>query len=457
MLHSDLSAGLALASGASQAFVAGVFLRFMRARPSWGLGWLAAAFAMAAVLNIGAALTLSFLPEAPNQVIWQLANLVIGVTCMGTLVAGVRLYVGETHPRPWFAVTGTAALYLLLISVRRIHPDWNLAIGGAMLAAALYIYLAVLCRRAAQREPGVGHGIAAAMMTIYAPMVLGGFLIGMDPAELRYWGAVPYSLAGLGLMSACMGRFQAELRELNESLELRVQSRTQELQELVQGLESFNRMVSHDLKGPLGGVHGISGLTLQALERGDTDKAKRFVQAIHSESESLTGLINDLLALARASQAHIEKQTLPVQTIVDDALKAIEISHGHGYTRVVRCMGLNATVEADPGLLRQVMINLIGNALKYSSRVDQPEVRIVVQPQDFGTELIVSDNGVGFDPARKDELFKPFTRLHTQADFEGVGVGLTIVQRIVAGHGGKVWAESQPGRGASFHVWLPAA
>lgn len=456
MLHTDLSAGLAIASGASQAFVAGVFLRFMKARPTWGLGWLAASFGLASVLNIGAAVTFTVAPTASHHPAWLLANLIVGVACMGALVAGVRLYVGETRPGPWMAVVATTLLYALLIAVKRAYPQWNLSIGGAAIAASLYIYLAIRCVQAAQREPGVGHGIASVMMALYAPLVLGAYLTGMDELELRYWGSVPYSLGGLGLMSACMGRFQAELRDLNESLELRVQSRTQELQELAQGLESFNRMVSHDLKGPLGGLHGISGLAIQAIDRGDTETARRFIQAIHTESKSLTALINDLLSLARASQAEIEKRPLGVQAVIDDALKVIEISHGSGYTHPVRCSAADSTVHADPSLLRQVMVNLIGNALKYSSRAERPEVRVSAETHEDGTELIVSDNGVGFDPSRKEDLFKPFARLHTQSEFDGVGVGLTIVQRIVAGHGGRVWADSEPGQGARFHVWLPA-
>lgn len=456
MLHSDLAAGLAIASGASQAFVSGVFLRFMKARPSWGLGWLATSFALGSMLNIGAAVTFTIAQAASHHPAWLLLNLIGGVACIGALVAGVRLYVGEARPSPWVALIAVAMLYAAVIAVARSLPQWKFAIAGATLAATLFIYLAMHCMRAAQREPGVGHGIAATMMALYAPMVLGAFLTGMDELELRYWGSVPYSLAGLGLMSACMGRFQAELRDLNESLEVRVQSRTQELQDLAQGLESFNRMVSHDLKGPLGGLHGISGLAIQALDRGDTETAKRLIQAIHTESQSLTALINDLLTLARASQAKVEKQPLPVQAVIDEALKVIEISHGNGYTQPVCCSEMDSIVHADPGLLRQVMVNLISNALKYSGRAAHPEVRVSALTHEDGTELIVSDNGVGFDPARHDDLFKPFARLHRQSDFDGVGVGLTIVHRIVAGHGGRVWAESEPGQGARFHVWLPA-
>lgn len=456
LTHFTFSEGLTLASGSVQAFVAVVFLRFMGARPHWGLGWLGLSFGLAACLNLTAWYTIGLPPDDAAYMATQLVNFVIGVTCMAALTSGVRLYMGSQHPGPWATFAVVWVLYLMLVTLRKVHPEANLTTAGAVLAAAIYVYLAVLSLLAAGREPGVGHGVAGAMMAIYAPLVAAAHLVGLSATELRYWGSVPYALAGLGLMAATMGRLRQELKELNESLEHRVASRTQELQDIIEGLESFNRMVSHDLRGPLGGVHGISQLAVQALEQGDEARAKRLLQAIHSASGGLASLVTQLLSLAKSTQVKVNKQAVELQTVVDEALKWIDVSQGEGYTSMVQCKGLDRTVDVDAELMRQVMVNLISNAVKYSRLVSEPDVRVSAEAQDSGCAITVSDNGIGFDPSKQADLFKPFKRLHKDGEFEGFGIGLTIVQRIIQGHGGRVWAEGTPGKGATFHVWLPA-
>ena len=457
MIHYAFSEGLTIATGTVHAFVAVVFFRFMHDRPQWGLGWLAVSYGLASFLNLAAGYTLSLTPQDAAFVPMQLTNLIVGVSCMGALTAGVRLYVGVTRPGPWAALAAVWMLYAMPISAKGLFTAEQLAFAGATLAAVIYIYLAAICVRAAQREPKVGHGVAAFMMAIYAPLVFGAYLIGLDSADLRYWSSLPYALAGLGLLSASMGRYKVELAELNASLESRVQVRTEELHDIIQGLESFNSMVSHDLRGPIGGVHGLSQFAVQALERGDTARALHLVQVIHTASSGLANLVHELLTLAKASQTDVHKQTTSLQCIVDQALQSVNVSRGEGSTAPVHCEGLGVQVQADPVLMRQVMVNLISNALKYASNVAQPDVRIGAQTKDAGLVVTVKDNGVGFDSTKQSDLFKPFKRLHTDGEFEGFGVGLAIVQRIVSGHGGRVWAESTPGQGAQFHVWLPEA
>ncbi len=455
MIHYTFSEGLTLASGAIQAFVAVVFVRFMHARPQWGLGWLAVSFGLASLLNLSAGYAMHLTPQDAAFLPAQLFLLLFGITSMATLTAGVRIYVNVRRPGPWVTLVIVWLLFVVVISARRWMPAELAAISGSVLAAIIYLYLATICVRAAQREPTVGHNTAAFMMAIYAPMVWGAYVMGLDAVELRFWGSVPYALAGLGLMSASMGRFQSELQDLNASLESRVDARTQELQDIIAGLESFNRMVSHDLRGPLGGVHGLSQIAIQALETGDTANSMRMLQAIHTASGGLSNLVTELLTLAKASQADVKKQSASLQDIVDQALAFIKVSRGEDYTAPVQCSGLDASIRADPVLMRQVMVNLIGNALKYSSQTAQPEVQVSAQTLDGGYAVTVKDNGVGFDAAKQGDLFKPFKRLHADKEFDGFGVGLTIVQRIVSGHGGRVWAESAPGQGAQFHVWLP--
>lgn len=457
MLYNDFALGLSLATGAVMIFIAMVFLRFMQARRHWGLGWLGVSYALAALINLMASFTMQLSPSNPLFVPVQLLVLVMGVSCMGAITAGVRLYMGCQPARPWVSFALVWALYALILIARRVWPEVYLPILGAALAAVIFIYLAIVSVQAARREPGAGHAVAAAMLMLYPPLVWIAHRWGLDPRTLTYWGSVPFSLAGLGLMAACMGRLRVALRELNETLESRVVERTRQLQEVIDGLESFNRMVSHDLRGPLGGVHGISQIAAQALEQGDRERALRLLRAIETASGSLTTLVSDLLSLAKVSQVDIQKQTASLRSIVEEALKWLEVSAGDGTTRHVQCRSLDTDVLADPALMRQVMINLISNAIKYSSQSSRQEVEISAREVDGGCELTVADHGVGFDSNQADQLFKPFRRLQSSGQFEGFGVGLTIVHRIVTGHGGRVWAESSPGQGARFHVWLPAA
>lgn len=456
-IHSDFSLGLTLASGAIQTFVAAVFFRFMFARPQWGLGWLGLSYAFAAWLNLTAGYAMQVTRGDSLFVPLQVANMIVGVTCMGFLVTGVRQYLGFTPSRPLLSISMVWGAYLSLIAARRLWPTTDLAIVGPFLAAVIFTYLAVLGVKAARREPGVGHAVAAAMLMLYPPLVWIAYQFGLNPAEMSYWGSVPFSLAGMGLMAATMGRLRVALRDLNETLESRVKDRTQQLQDVIDGLESFNRMVSHDLRGPLGGVHGISQIAAQALEQGDQERALRLVRAIHTASGSLTTLVSDLLSLAKASQSDVQKQSASLQVIVSDALQWLEVSKGEGCTRHVRCEGLSMEVAVDPALMRQVMVNLIGNAIKYSSQSSRQDVTVSAHSVEGGCELTVADHGIGFDHSQADQLFKPFRRLQADGRFEGFGVGLTIVHRIVTGHGGRVWAEATPGQGARFHVWLPGA
>lgn len=456
MLSPSFAEGLSFASGLSQAFVAVVFLRFHQSRPQWGLNWLALSFALGALINTA----LPAIPLAQAVTPWQwagrVASLIGGITCVAALIAGVRLYVGIRRPSPWAIVPFTYLLFALTLALR-FNIDHPLAwLAGYVLNAGIFLYLGCLCRRTARTEPGVGYGIAATMLCLQPPMVAFAWFIGASPQELQHGSAIPFSLAGLGLMSASMGRLRAELKELNESLESRVAARTQELEAVILGLESFNRSVSHDLKGPLGGVHGLSRVIIANLERGETEAALRMVKAIHEATGELSELVNDLLALARTSKTVVRKQPTLLQHLVDQAVQWLNVSLGQEATQRIHCRGLQTSVPVDPALMRQVLVNLIGNAVKYSSHAPQPKVSVEAWPRTDGLQITVSDNGVGFDSNTQVDLFQPFKRLHDDSAFEGSGVGLTIVQRIVQGHGGRVWAESQPGQGARFHVWLPA-
>jgi signal transduction histidine kinase len=462
LIHSPISMsglafsdGFAICGGLIQAFVAVVFVRGRAERPGWGLGWLAWSYALAALINVcspwWATTSWGGAQAGPLGMVMAL----VGLCTMGALVAGIWRYLGFSKRSGWSIFGLVWLAYVVVILVGRapaLIP--HAALIGNAFTAVIFAHFVYLFMRAHEREPDAGHGVAALMTAFYPPMVVGAALMGLDAVDMRHWMAVPFTLAGLGVVSGTLGRMQSELREWSRTLEQRVQVRTKELQEIVSGLESFNGMVSHDLRGPLGGINGLSALAIEALEKGDTDRALRLFGAIHQESGLLSRLVGDLLTLAKVSHADINPHKLALDALLAEALRMLDVSHGDGHADVVE-HGPLPEVVADPVLLRQVLVNLVGNALKFSHQVPQPRVVVSARPVDQGVEVSVQDNGVGFEASRAAELFSPFKRLHANQAFEGHGVGLTIVRRIVERHGGRVWAESTPGQGARFSFWLP--
>lgn len=244
-------------------------------------------------------------------------------------------------------------------------------------------------------------------------------------------------------------RAEGDLREANRNLETRVQARTHELSERNTELEAFSYSASHDLRAPLRGITYLSqmlrdelGPRLSAAEREDLER-------LYSESERLTKLVNDLLALSRVGASSLDPRDIDLTemaaSVADELLMAEK-------RRVEVDILPGLAARGDPDLIRALLVNLIGNAVKYTRRT--PDARVEVGRDDRG--FYVCDNGAGFEPDRADRLFVAFHRLHG-SEFEGTGIGLATVRRIVERHGGTVHAESPgPGLGATFHFTLPA-
>lgn len=251
---------------------------------------------------------------------------------------------------------------------------------------------------------------------------------------------------------------RAEVIALNEQLERRVHERTADLQEMVCGLESFNRAVSHDLRGPLGGISGLAAMASEALERNnDATLARKALPAIARQASTTESMLTSLLALARVGDAAVACSQVPVQAMVRDIIEQLSLSRP-GQTMPTVIVHELPVVRTDPALLRPALLNLISNAVKFSGKSAQPRVEVGVMPDDgsgFHT-FFVKDNGPGFDEAAASKLFTPFVRLHAD-QFEGHGVGLSIVRRAINKLGGGVWAKAQLGVGATFYVTLPVA
>lgn len=251
-----------------------------------------------------------------------------------------------------------------------------------------------------------------------------------------------------GSLYLAMKHSAEQLQIANETLEQRVESRTAQLREIIGGLESFNRTVSHDLRGPLGGIAGASRKAAEYLGSGQAERAAQMLELIAKSAERTEHLVNALLALARVSETDLHRQRVDTQALVRDVVDQLPQPAGRPPVPVV--IGELPEVDADPTLLRQVFVNLIGNALKFASAGSSPQVEVGATLEQGRTVFFVRDNGVGFSSAQAERLFQPFQRLHG-ARYEGFGLGLSIVKRIVERHQGRIWAEGRPGQGASFH------
>jgi len=265
---------------------------------------------------------------------------------------------------------------------------------------------------------------------------------------------IAYGLNSLRVRAA-REHAEAELQRLYAELETRVAERTAQLTEANAELESFSYSVSHDLRAPLRHVAGFSSLLLARAGEFDADMATQ-LRAIARAATKMEALINDLLALSRTNRAELAIMNVDLAPLVRDL--RLELEHGAPGRNIDWRIGSLGAVRADPRLLRVALTNLLGNAIKFTQGRD-PAVIEVSSDQGAEGEVVlrVRDNGAGFDMRYAGKLFGVFQRMHREDEFEGTGVGLAIVQRVVRRVGGRIWAEAEEGKGATFHVALREA
>lgn len=279
---------------------------------------------------------------------------------------------------------------------------------------------------------------------------MGDFIVHFVP--MKDEDGTVYSALMIALDITEIKQAQREISELNQNLEKKVMERTEQLETVNKELESFSYSVSHDLRAPLRAVTGYANMFEEEYDTKIDEEGKRLLGIIKYNAENMGRLIDDLLAFSRLGRKEMQKTDIDMNELVEGVLIEIDKSMKHGAKIKVNKLH---HIQSDYGLINQVMINLILNAIKYSSKKEKSVV--TVGSELSGNDLIfwVKDNGAGFDMRYADKLFGVFQRLHTSDEFEGTGVGLAIVQRIISKHGGRVWAKGKVNYGATFYFSIP--
>ena len=248
-------------------------------------------------------------------------------------------------------------------------------------------------------------------------------------------------------------RAQRELMDLNDELDRRVKERTAQLDAANKELEAFSYSVAHDLRGPLQQLSGFVELLHKREAEFLHEEGVKYLEHINSSVWGMSRLIDDLLDFSRAERVALQKNVVSLEELVNEIRH--DLRHLTDGREIVWKLGVLPPVYADRAILRVAIVNLLSNAIKFSRGRAPAEIEIGGAVQDDGVVAFVRDNGVGFDMQQADKLFGVFQRLHPKYEFEGHGIGLANVQRIIQRHGGRTWAEGCVGGGATFWFFLP--
>jgi light-regulated signal transduction histidine kinase (bacteriophytochrome) len=248
---------------------------------------------------------------------------------------------------------------------------------------------------------------------------------------------------------------EQRIHDLNRQLEGKVE----QVSDVNRELEAFSYSVSHDLRAPLRHIAGFADKLGRHLGDAADDKARHYLDVIGGSARRMSALIDDLLVYSRLGRSALRLQPVDMQSLVAETRAMLDANAqadmpGH---RIEWHVAPLPILVADENMMRQVWMNLLGNAMKYSARSEPAEIEIVHRQEDSHYHFSVRDNGAGFDMAYAGKLFGVFQRLHGASEFAGTGIGLASVRRVLGRHGGRIWAESEPGKGATFHFTLPTS
>jgi PAS domain S-box-containing protein len=269
-----------------------------------------------------------------------------------------------------------------------------------------------------------------------------------DNAVLRQFIAIQTDISG-------RKKAEATILELNAGLEQKVEERTAQLQSVIKELEAFSYSVSHDLRSPLRSIDGFSKMLLKDYEAVLDEDGKDYLHTIRQATQRMGHLIDDLLKLSKVSRTELNRFEVNLSGIAAQILGELGREKPE---RQVTCQVMpDLVAHVDHRLVQIALQNLLSNAWKYTSKKAAATIQVGKASTQKGEAYFVKDNGAGFDMRNADKLFGAFQRLHTTREFDGTGIGLAIVQRIILKHGGEIWAEAAPGQGATFFFTLPGA
>lgn len=317
--------------------------------------------------------------------------------------------------------------------------------GGILLVCLLVALLVGSAFRRMLAQPIVSLARTARLVTRYRDYSL--------RFELeRTYNELESLIEAFNEMLAEIERRDEALEKAKNELEGRVEERTAQLQAANRELEAFSYTVAHDLRSPLQSVSNICYL-LHDSDRGPgSDERAPMLAQLNSSVSMMSAMIDDLLDLSRSTSAPLHSRQLDLSLLAEAVLDSLARSSPSRTVQTV--VKKKCYVNADPGLMQVVLQNLLRNAWKFTTRCEQARIEFGCNRDERGTVFFVRDNGAGFDQRLVDRLFKPFQRLHAASDFPGTGIGLATVKRIIARHGGEVWAEGEVDKGATFYFTL---
>jgi signal transduction histidine kinase len=334
--------------------------------------------------------------------------------------------------------------------------------GFALAITALCFTLTLVLSRVTHRGVFQVVVVAVALSAWYGGLYPGLFSAALAAAGIAFAVLAPqYSLAVTKwedllqlIVFAFVSVTISSLSEARHRTERLLQTRTTELEEANQELEAFSYSVSHDLRWPLRAIDGYSRILIDEYESRLDLKAQRYLHLMRSSTQHMDRLVEDLLAFSKLARQPLRKESVDPADLAQLAVVELE-SQTEGRS-VDIAIGTLPSTPADPALLKQVFVNLLHNALKFTRTRPRAAIHIGYQEQALGGigAYYVKDNGIGFDMKYVDKAFGVFQRLHRPEEYEGTGVGLAIVQRIISRHGGKVWAQTDVDKGATFYFTL---
>lgn len=247
-------------------------------------------------------------------------------------------------------------------------------------------------------------------------------------------------------------KVQAELTQYHEHLEDLVKQRTADLEDANKELEAFGYSVSHDLRQPLRAMESFSGLLTEEYRDKLDEAGKDYLSRIVKASQYMSELVDDMLKLSRITRAEMFRDTVNISDVAKSIAEELKASKPERKAEIKIASDLVSS--GDKPLLNVGLRNLLENAWKFTGKTPQAQIEMGAYNQDGERVYFIRDNGIGFDMRYKDKLFQPFQRLHSDKDYPGTGIGLAIVQRIIRRHGGRIWAEAEIGKGATFYFTL---